>query len=395
MITQFRVQNFKALRDVTLDLTPIHVLIGPNDSGKTSILQAIAALSRSVDFRLNQAFSGAWDGHELVWRHTDEPIRFTARVDVGESSVEYSLACQFPREGSDVLVHADTFDSSSIQSLELSNPGRRETYFFRQYHDRPRGPEVPEEVQPSVNSVGVALRGVHRYRWTPSMLALPVAIDPTRESQLEESGFGLAQLLDEIMNFDRKSFAELERRFFAIFNQYDAIRLLITGKAFNATASGYSGTLKLNDAAGKKIVLRRTDGTEIAANQLSDGTLIVLAYLAILYSPKAPSFLLIEEPENGIHPRRLREIIMILRDVAAERQKTQIILTTHSSYVVDLFAPEEVTICRMKENGEIGVRRLSENPLVDKQKGIFTLGEIWVGEGDDRLSTIVQDATAP
>jgi AAA15 family ATPase/GTPase len=40
MITRFRVRNYKALRDVTLDLTPIHVLIGPNDSGKTSILEA-------------------------------------------------------------------------------------------------------------------------------------------------------------------------------------------------------------------------------------------------------------------------------------------------------------------------------------------------------------------
>src|SRR5437016_3939893 len=68
MITQFRIQNYKALRDVTLDLTPIHVLIGPNDSGKTSILEAIAAMCRSVDHILGEAFAGSWDGHQLVWR---------------------------------------------------------------------------------------------------------------------------------------------------------------------------------------------------------------------------------------------------------------------------------------------------------------------------------------
>jgi AAA15 family ATPase/GTPase len=44
MIRTFRVQNYKALRDVTLELTPMHLLIGPNDSGKTSILEALAAL---------------------------------------------------------------------------------------------------------------------------------------------------------------------------------------------------------------------------------------------------------------------------------------------------------------------------------------------------------------
>ena len=62
MITQFRVQNYKALRDVTLDLTPIHVLIGPNDTGKTSILDAVAALCRSVDHDAENTFTGIWDG---------------------------------------------------------------------------------------------------------------------------------------------------------------------------------------------------------------------------------------------------------------------------------------------------------------------------------------------
>ena len=67
MITRLRVKNFKALRDVEVQLTPIHVLIGPNDSGKTSILDALAALCRSVDHDLTEAFLGSWKGTELVW----------------------------------------------------------------------------------------------------------------------------------------------------------------------------------------------------------------------------------------------------------------------------------------------------------------------------------------
>ena len=73
MITRFRVQNYKALRDVTLDLTPVHVLIGPNDSGKTSILEAMAALCRSVDHpvadRMGDARAGRADGRRSCgWR---------------------------------------------------------------------------------------------------------------------------------------------------------------------------------------------------------------------------------------------------------------------------------------------------------------------------------------
>ena len=43
MLERFHVANYKALKDVSLDLTPIHVLIGPNDAGKTSLLQALAS----------------------------------------------------------------------------------------------------------------------------------------------------------------------------------------------------------------------------------------------------------------------------------------------------------------------------------------------------------------
>ena len=73
MITKLRVKNFKALRDVEISLTPIHVLIGPNDSGKTSILDAIAALCRSVDHGLADAFLGSWKGRELIW-HADTSV---------------------------------------------------------------------------------------------------------------------------------------------------------------------------------------------------------------------------------------------------------------------------------------------------------------------------------
>src|SRR5690242_4390981 len=73
-IERFQVHNYKALRDVALELTPVHALIGPNDSGKTSILYALAAFSRSADFDLQRAFVGSWEGRDLVWHGDPEGI---------------------------------------------------------------------------------------------------------------------------------------------------------------------------------------------------------------------------------------------------------------------------------------------------------------------------------
>jgi hypothetical protein len=62
-----------------------------------------------------------------------------------------------------------------------------------------------------------------------------------------------------------------------------------------------------------------------------------------------------------------------------------VLLTTHSPYVVDLFRPEEVTLCRKEADGAISVRRLSDSRAVRQQMNIFTLGEIWTAEGDEAI----------
>lgn len=92
MIKQFSVKNYKALRDVKLDLTPIHVLIGPNDSGKTSILDALAALCRSTDHALPDAFMGSWSGAQLIWSN-DPTLDAHFMIDTGE--FRYELVCRF------------------------------------------------------------------------------------------------------------------------------------------------------------------------------------------------------------------------------------------------------------------------------------------------------------
>jgi predicted ATPase len=104
--------------------------------------------------------------------------------------------------------------------------------------------------------------------------------------------------------------------------------------------------------------------------------------------------LLVEEPENGIHPERLQDVMSILRELVGEQSHTQLIMTTHSPYVVDMFKPEEVTLCRKQEDGSVAVRRLSESKTVSEQIDVFTLGEIWTGEGDEALSKGPSEASS-
>jgi predicted ATPase len=230
------------------------------------------------------------------------------------------------------------------------------------------------------------LECVHYYRWNPQFLALPVAPDANRRFRMESNGFGLALCLDEIMGYDREQFAKLEKRFTEIFPHINSI-VLQQESAYRAPVDNPEQVTILQRTDGKGLYFRLNNGHQlIPASQASDGTLLVLAYLAVLYLPKPPRVLLVEEPENGIHPKRLHDILTILRELTHEQSHTQILLTTHSPYVVDLFEPEEVTLCTKLDSGEVKTTRLSESPTIRKQIDVFTLGEIWTAEDDETIA---------
>lgn len=384
MIKRIRIQNYKALRDVTLDLTPIHALIGPNDSGKTSILEAIGALCRSVDHRLAEAFSGAWEGKQLVWFGERNPtVKLTAWISHCNKQFSYSIATSFALEGRTVSI-----DEEIATIFERTVPLTRKSHqasTVQQVASR-SDQQANEDLQECADIVSDSLRGVQSYRWDGRFLGLPVAPNMKRLFRMDPTGFGLALLLDDILGFDRDLFIKLEQRFKGLFPAIKSIKL-IPEPAYRSAVDDPELIPMLQKSDGKGLYFEFRDGGDpIPARQVSDGVLLVLAYLAVLHLPEPPRVLLIEEPENGIHPKRLQDVLAILRELVGEQSQTQVILTTHSPYAVDLFDPKEVTLCQKQDDGSVSVRRLSESQAVLDQRGVFTLGEIWTSEGDESLA---------
>lgn len=387
MITRFQVQNYKALRDVTLNLTPMHVLIGPNDSGKTSILEALASLCRSVDHQLPEAFVGSWQGADLVWRgNINQIVALEAEGNVEEKNWKYRIGCRFAQRERDVNLKEERlkFDPRLEEFIEMgSRDLSRATLTYEiAVLDR----DVSDALRYVAREIHHVLSGVHLYRWVPRLLSLPVAAHSQHQFRMESTGFGLALCLDDILGYDRRRFEDLENHFKRIFPEVDSI-LLIREQAFTGPIDDPEQIPRLEQAEGKGLYFRlKKNKQELPAAQVSDGMLLILAYLTILYLPHPPRVLLIEEPENGIHPRRLQDVLQILRKLIAEQEHTQIVLTTHSPYVVDQFQPDEVSLCHKEGDGSVVVHQLSESQTVKEQIDVFTLGEIWTSEGDKALA---------
>ena len=140
---------------------------------------------------------------------------------------------------------------------------------------------------------------------------------------------------------------------------------------------------------GKGIFFETTDFHTIRAQQSSDGAILFLGLLALIHSPEPPKLLLIEEPEKGVYPKRLEEVIRLirrLREAPAERASPQIILTTHSPYLLTSFNPDEVTLM-VRRDGTVRACPLRDAPNIEARlgHGEFYLGELWYNLSEEEL----------
>ena len=118
------------------------------------------------------------------------------------------------------------------------------------------------------------------------------------------------------------------------------------------------------------------------AQQVSDGTLKVFAYLLLLEDPTPSPFLCIEEPENGLYHKLLESLADEFREhTSRPRGGSQVFITTHQPYFVDSLDPKEVWILEKGEDGFSTIRRASDDPIVsDMVAEGLPLGGLWYSD---------------
>src|SRR5262249_54644190 len=139
-------------------------------------------------------------------------------------------------------------------------------------------------------------------------------------------------------------------------------------------------------AQGSKGIVLRTKkgGHRVPAEDLSQGTLLALALLTLAYLPEPPSLVGLEEIDRGLHPRLLRHVQDALyrlsypESCGETRPPIQVIATTHSPYLLDLYRdhPEEVVLAQ-KEGLEVEMKGLADMEHYQDILGASPLSEIW------------------
>jgi predicted ATPase len=188
-----------------------------------------------------------------------------------------------------------------------------------------------------------------------------------------ERGEGLPALYDALLSRNIPAFLAIAKRFIELFPTVCALRMVN------------------HDQTQKTLGLTLNDGTEVGPNAMSEGMLYWLAFALIEYLNPV-GMLLVEEPENGLHPSRIAEIVRIFREVS---KRTQVLMTTHSPLIINELAPEEVTVVTRKpETGTICTPMTATKNFAERSKA-YALGELWLSYADGDLEReLVSDASA-
>jgi hypothetical protein len=206
-------------------------------------------------------------------------------------------------------------------------------------------------------SVARALAGSQLLRLEPEALRRPHALIPSGQpvELLDARGTGLPAIYDALMVRDLDAFIELRKSITGLFPNVHGISLV------NA------------DVDKKAICVKLADGTLVPAEQMSEGLLYYLTFVALRHMNPV-GMILIEEPENGLHPARVVEIMRVLRAIS---ETTQVIIATHSPIVVNELRGDEVTVMtRPAGQGARGVL-IKDTPEFEERSKVYETGELW------------------
>jgi len=416
MITQIEIDGFKTLQSAIVPLRPFQVFAGPNNVGKSNLFDALRLLSMlpdhdlpkilqsirgdpyeifsqqpngeyanrirlAVDLLLDQQFQDEFEGEVKLKRNW---LRYEVEIERtdGENGTRVQIASEqllpkfsdqrlpwptnrafreaylhFPRrnapyisigENGEMIVHQDGAERGRPRTMRR---GTRQSILsvIRDAGEFPHICAVRHELQ----------------RWRFVHLDPEAMREPNKVNgpdQLESNGQYLAATLQRIIKAEPAIQTEISAW----------VRQFIPG-------ARELHVQHLEELHEYLLELQTQDGRRFSSRVLSDGTLRLLGLLALQYDPNQAGVICLEEPENGVHPRRLETVVSLLKGMATNPEATdvplddppplrQILMNTHSPHLVDQLQPADLVLVeaveRFAQNGKAPERHTIYRPVV-------------------------------
>jgi len=377
------IKNFRSLGDVKFDFRDLTILVGCNSSGKSNSLEALSILSLILKL-------GSPPPAEFMQRllrfGKNEDIIFSISVKEDNKTAEYTVSVTL-KEGK-LSYSREQLLIGRHKVIEVKNGAgtvRDEKGKNPQIYQSKAGNLALKSAgdfgyRPFTAKLAEFIKNWNFYYFEPEVmrdndtLVIGENIFLRDKENIPSLGSRGREIEDVLIDWADK---DLEK-FQLVSQELDdcmGIRLKFE-EGYKVLDNG-SVAIDLSNLRGIKIKVLEKGSLEIPLSNMSDGTLRIMAYYVLLHQDQLPTLIGIEEPERNFHPGLLREVASVVKRLS---QKTQVIITTHSSQLLDCFNLEEINL-------DVSVLLLSKRDDVGTQA--FPVDEL--GKSRDDLSEWMRD----
>ena len=416
MFTKIEALKYRCLQYISQPLGPFHVLVGPNASGKTSFLDVVAFLGQLVGEGLDAAIEHRTRNFtDLVWARSGDCFELALEAVIPPDRREKLSDEGFDRVRYEVAIGADASSNETsiiAEKVLLVKATERVQHTDRQLVMFPSGREIPATLGSAKGAVGTRtivnkvaggndnfyseVYGESGKGWAPAFklgprksalgnlpedeskfpvatwlkqllsagvqqimlnsLLVRRASPPGQGKGFKPDGSNLPWVVDALEKKDPQRFADWVAHLRTALPDLEGIR-----------------TVERADDRHRYLMLCYSGGLEVPSWMASDGTLRLLALTLPAYLPDFEGVYLIEEPENGIHPRAVETMYQSLSSVYG----AQILMATHSPVILSLVDAEQLLCFAKTPDGATDIVRGSDHPAVRDWKGEANLSTLF------------------
>ncbi|MGH1395081.1 MAG: AAA family ATPase [Trichormus sp.] len=370
MLEKVVLHNFKSHKytELNFDSSRLYGLVGKNSAGKTSVLQALHNLSRLANF--DSSFA-------RIFQHDKSPQFMTT---IGEKNMSVTAS------GFWGFKYPQSWQASYIWQKENNDSWYpKASWKINATENISEG--WSSSLSDSPDAIRKSLRHTVYLKLVASNLA-KAAYSDEETPRVEFDGSSLAPTLDFLRDEAPDKFELIEENLSRIVPNVLKIgikraKVPVVRKRLIEVDGKPISYEETQEMTGQEVILNMNTGERIPAHAISEGTILTLGLLTVLMNPNQPNLVLLDDVEQGLHPKAQRELMTVFKEIIADNPNLQIIFSTHSPYIVDELVPSQVHILNNSNSGFTVSKRLDEHPDVEWAKQTLTTGEFWDAEGEE------------
>ena len=413
MILRMDVLNYRSLRHVGQNMNDFQVLIGPNASGKTSFIDALAFLSDLVKEGLDAAVTArSGNARDLIWQrkagnfeiaiellvpenqrktHSDGTTticRYEVAVSVDENTDAIGilrervliedrklLLRRIPRrfgKGGLLTIPNSIFRENSKQKFfEVVNKTKSGKAYFaaevgaqwKNYFQLGARKSALANLPDDVTKFPIAIwlketlsKGVRVIRLNSQVMQK--ASPPGKQTEFLPDGSNIPWVVEALKKNNVQRFNDWLEHVRTFLPDVVDIK-----------------TILREEDRHRYLMLHYNNGLQAPSWTISDGTLRLLALTLIAYIEDSAGIYMVEEPENGVHPKAIEAIYQSLTSV----YNSQVLMTTHSPVFLALAEPDQLLCFSKNKEGATVIVKGADHPALQKWRGGVSLGSLFAG----------------